>query len=220
MINNSLVPPSTHPLSLQPVKRKLPFSSYWAVAQTIVEKTGIRSGNFLEISGNNCFLGIAIAQLTGMKIYLMENSEAIMNHLTFQLKKNCMEKDVTVIKGSPLKIPVENGQIHLVVFRKSIFNWRSPQKTFQEIYRVLAPGGTAYLGDDSWDGRKWHHVENKLKDYGLMLSEQLNGDVWRHRMDNIRRKIIQAGIQSPDMVCNGDGLQIIIRRPGEQEQVS
>ncbi len=220
MINNSLVPASMDHFSLQPVKRKLPFSSYWAIAQTIIEKTGIRKGNFLEINGDNCFLGVAMAQLTGMQIYLMENSEDTMTHLSFQLKKNCMEKEVAVVKGSPLKIPIEDGQIHLVVFRKSIFSWRNPQKTFQEIYRVLAPGGTAYLGDDSWDGQKWTSIEKRLKDYGIRLSEQLNGDIWRNRMEKIREKIIQAGIQSFDMVCNGEGLQIIIRRPEEQEQVS
>ncbi len=218
MINNSLVPPSIDHLSLQLVKRKLPFSSYWGIAQTIIEKTGIRNGNFLEINGDNCFLGVAMTQLTGMQIYLMENSKDIMNHLAFQLKQNCMEKEVTVVKGSPLKIPVEDGQIHLVVFRKSIFNWRSPQKTFQEIYRILTPGGIAYLGDDSWNGQKWNSIENKLKDYGIRLSEQLNGDIWRNRLEKVREKIIQAGIQSFEMVCNGEGLQIIIRRPEEQKK--
>ncbi len=220
MINNSLVPPSMDHLSLQPVKRKLPFSSHWAVAQDIIRQTGIREGNFLEINGDHCYFGIAMAQLTPMQIYLMEKSEPVIEHVNFHLKQNHMVDQIKLIKGDPLQIPISDREMNLVVFRKSIFSWKSPFRTFQEIYRVLAPGGTAYLGDDSWDGQKWNSIEKRLKDYGIQLSEQLNGGIWRNRMEKIREKIIQAGIQSFDMVCNGDGLQIIIRRPGEQEQVS
>ena len=156
-----------------------------------------------------------------MQLYLMENSEDIINHLAFHLKQNCMEKEVAVVKGSPSKIPVEDGQIHLVVFRKSIFNWRANST---KDFSGNLPSFSARRYGLSWrwflGWTKWNHIENKLKDYGLMLSEQLNGDVWRHRMDNIRGKIIQAGITSFEMICDDEGLRIIIRRPHEQERVS
>jgi ubiquinone/menaquinone biosynthesis C-methylase UbiE len=202
------------------IKRKLPFSSYWAVAQDIIHRTGVREGSCLEINGDHCYFGIAMSQLTQMQIYLMEKSESVIEHITFHLKQNNMTNQIQLIKGDPLQIPIADHKIELVVYRKSIFSWRSPSKTFQEIYRILAPGGAAYLGDDSWNGQKWNRIENKLKDYGFILSEQLNGDVWRQRMENIRKEIIQAGISSFEMNCNGEGLRIIIHRPVKQEKAS
>jgi SAM-dependent methyltransferases len=195
------------------LQRKLHSSSYWPIVKEIVCKTGIQEGICMEINGSNCFFGIAMAQLTSMRIFLVENSEDIVEHITFHLKQNDMSDQIQLIKGTPYQIPIADSQINLIVYRKSIFNWRSLTMAFREIYRLLAPGGVAYIGDDSWNGEKWINIENKLKEYGQILSEQLNGDIWRQRMKDIEKKIVQAGISSFEISCNGEGLGIIIRRP-------
>jgi SAM-dependent methyltransferase len=202
------------------IKRKQPSSSYRAIAQKIIRKTGVHDGICLEVNGGNCFFGIAMAQLTNMQIFLVENSEDVIEHIAFHLKQNDMPDNIRLIKGNPYQIPIADHQINLIVYRKSICNWRSQILAFKEIYRILAPGGVAYIGDDSWDGRKWVDIENKLKEYGKALSDQLNGDVWRHRMKDIEKKIIQAGIASFEIFCNGEGLEIMIHRPLHQQQVS
>ncbi len=202
------------------IKRKLPASSYLAIAQEVLRKTGIRHGNCLEINSDNAFFSIAMAQITGMQIYLMKNSERATKHIAFHLKQNNMTNRVQLIMGNPQQISLADQQINLAVYRKSIFGWRNHVKAFQEIYRILAPGGAAYIRDDCWDGQKWVIIENKLKEYSHRLSEQLNGDVWPHRMENIKEKIIQAGITSFEMDCNDEGLWIIIRRPLAKENVS
>ena len=84
----------------------------------------------------------------------------------------------------------------------------------------MAPGGLAYIWDNSWDGQKWITIENKLKEYGQALSKQLNGDIWLNRLESIKKKISQADITSFEMDCNNEGLRIIIRRPLEQGKVS
>ncbi|HBE76225.1 MAG TPA: hypothetical protein DDW65_00330 [Firmicutes bacterium] len=201
------------PTNLPNIKRKLPLSSHWAIAQEIIRRSGIRDGECLEINANNAFLGISLAQLTNMHVYLMENSATLIKQIAPHLKKNKMTNHVELIKGVPQQIPVADHQINLVIYRRSIFNWRNQTQVFGEIYRILAPGGVAYLGDNCWGGEEWFTMENKLREYAPQLSEQFNNEVRLRRLENISAKIIQAGIPSHETTCTTDGLRIIIRRP-------
>jgi ubiquinone/menaquinone biosynthesis C-methylase UbiE len=43
-------------------------------------------------------------------------------------------------------MPFPSNSVDLVVSRGSIFFWTDPSKGLQEVYRVLRPGGKAYIG--------------------------------------------------------------------------
>jgi ubiquinone/menaquinone biosynthesis C-methylase UbiE len=210
---------SIHRLKPPRTKRQLPCSAYWAIAQEIVRKTGIREGECLEICGGSGAFGIAMAQITNMNVYLIESSENTINHVAINLKQNGLENRIQLLKGTFQQIPLADHSINLIVCRRSIFKWHSQTKAFQEIYRVLAPGGAAYIGDDSWNHDKWRITENKLEKYEPKLMEQLNG-VWQQKMESVKQKIIQAGISTFEMNCNDEGLRIIIHQPSQQEDAS
>jgi ubiquinone/menaquinone biosynthesis C-methylase UbiE len=200
-----------HGLASAKIKRQLPRSSYWAIAQDIIRKTGIHDGKCLEIYGGNGSFGIAMAQITSMKVCLLESTESILKHVSLNLKQNDLDHQIHVIKGTVQQIPLHDHSMNLIVCRKSIFHWHNQTKAFQEIYRVLAPDGVAYIGDDSWNHDKWRITENKLEQRQPNLTEQLN-EIWRQRTENIKQKIIQAGIFSFEM-NDDEGLRIIIRHP-------
>jgi ubiquinone/menaquinone biosynthesis C-methylase UbiE len=214
---NYLKPQNTPRLKSRGIKRQLPCSSYWSTAQEIIRKTEVYHGDCLEISSGNGFAGIAMAQITSMNIYLMESSEHTLNHVASNLKKNGLANQIRLVKGSLYQIPLADYQINLLICRKPVFFWNNQVKAFQEIYRVLAPGGAAYIGDDSWDHAKWRTIEEKLGEFEPKLSEQLNGFIWLQRMESVRQKMIQAGLTSFEMDCNDEGLRIIIRRPAQQK---
>jgi ubiquinone/menaquinone biosynthesis C-methylase UbiE len=95
---------------------------------------------------------------------------------------------VTTAKGDVHALPFENGYAHLIVSRGSMFFWEDLREAFQEIYRVLAPGGTTYIGggfgsqalrehvvaemlkrDPTWDC----YAKKKTDDDGIRRFEQL-----------------------------------------------
>ncbi len=213
---------ATSRLKMQKMNRALLYSSFLDTAKQIQHKTGIHSGNCLEISAGNGLLGIAIAQNSHMHVFLMESSKDMLSKAAANLRVSGLENQnqVRLIKGSLVKIPLGDATMDLVVSRSSIFFWQNRVKAFQEIYRVLAPGGMACIGGGFWNEEIKRQVEGKLEEYNPKLLGQLSGYIWRQSVESLASKMIEAGIDSYEMNCGDDGLWIFIRKSAIKQGVS
>ncbi|MDQ5958064.1 MAG: hypothetical protein QG665_412 [Patescibacteria group bacterium] len=131
---------------------------------------------------------------------------------------------VEIIRGVAESIPFENNQFDFLNVSEVVEHVESPQKTLQEIYRVLKPGGCAYISVPSrfaifdphfhlwfvnWMPRTWSDFFIKIfgrhKDY--------NGAGGRHRLGEMHyftyRKFIKLCLQQGFVVTDTRRAKIV-----------
>ncbi len=106
----------------------------------------MRTGVCLDVGSGAGRLGIELATLTSLKVYVLDiNSQAI----TLASKNICargISSRVSAVQGSVQKLPFANNSVNLIVSRGSIFFWKDKSQGVREIYRILKPGGIAFIG--------------------------------------------------------------------------
>jgi ubiquinone/menaquinone biosynthesis C-methylase UbiE len=120
---------------------------YPVIAQQALDATGIRRGLCLDIGSGPAMLAIAIAQqVPDMLVVAVDFSDDSLKFATDNIKSAHLADRISTQKGDVHHLPFEDGQINLIVSRGSMFFWKDLLDAFQEMYRVLAPGGAAYIG--------------------------------------------------------------------------
>jgi ubiquinone/menaquinone biosynthesis C-methylase UbiE len=153
---------------------------YVAIAQQIKERTEITEGICLDIGAGGGYLGLALAPITNFHVYLLDNSREMLDIATRNIIEAGLEARVGILSADSDKIPINKESINLVISRGSVFFWEDKTEAFNEVYRVLVPGGKAYIGgglgtpeianevkarmnkiDKNWPGRKDKNADNK-----------------------------------------------------------
>ena len=79
-----------------------------------------------------------------------------------------MSDKVSVLQGNAEQMPFGDNTVDLIVSRGSIFFWNDKSQGLREIYRVLKPGGIAFIGGgvsrylSEWEREifiKWREAE-------------------------------------------------------------
>ena len=119
---------------------------YPLLARQIFNDYKITTGICLDVGSGAGRLGIELAKLTSFKVYLLDiNSQAI----TDAFKNICargISKRVSVVQGNVQKLPFADNSVNLIVSRGSLFFWKDKSQGVREIYRILKPGGIAFIG--------------------------------------------------------------------------
>jgi len=79
------------------------------------------------------------------------NQEAMAEGLKLAREKGLAERLFAVV-GKAEQLPFPDNSVDLVVSRGSIFFWDDPAQGLREVYRVLRPGGKAYIGGGAGSG--------------------------------------------------------------------
>jgi ubiquinone/menaquinone biosynthesis C-methylase UbiE len=162
------------------IAREIFAPAYVAIAEQIKEKTGITKGICLDVGAGGGYLGIALAKITDLDVFLLDRSQEMLNIAGHNIIAGGLEARVDILSGDVHKIPINDESIDLVISRGSVFFWKNKLKAFNEIYRVLVPRGRAYIGggfgtpetekqirakmnkiDKNWPGRKGKNVDNQ-----------------------------------------------------------
>jgi len=119
----------------------------WLGTDDII-KTGIRHGLALEIGPGPGYLGLEwLKETLGTNLKAVEISPAMI----VIAKKNTIEYDlearIEYINGDAQELPFDDDMFNGVFSRFSLHEWKQPTKIFNEIYRVLRPGGIYYISD-------------------------------------------------------------------------
>ena len=133
-------------LAYDRIAREIFAPVYPVIAQQIRTQTGITQGVCLDIGTGGGYLGIALAAITDLDFYLMDKSDEVLEIAWMNVAVSGLQNRVRTLCGDVHHIPRDNGSVDLVISRGSLFFWEDKAKAFAEIYRVLAPGGGAYIG--------------------------------------------------------------------------
>ncbi len=70
------------------------------------------------------------------------------------------------------------------------------------MYRMLAPGGIAWIGCDLEGERLQRQLNQRLDPFGSELAGRLNRQSWNREIDRIQSLLVREGIRSFEI--NGD----------------
>lgn len=197
---------------LQYVNQHDLFPVHLGIATKVIAKTGKRQGVCLELASGPGYLGFALAQLTKMDVYLLENSPNLLRLASKNIESLQVMDRVKTIKGRLAAIPFGDGTIDLIISQRSVFFWNDRRRIFQEIHRVLAPGGIAYVGSGIWSGDIKDRVEQKLADCHPKLRLQLNSQIWMSKAEQLETELRQSGIPSFEVHFDDESIWILIRK--------
>lgn len=188
------------------------FPIYPVIAKQILNECGTYNGICLDIGSGGGHLGLCIAKQSCLKVILLDNNENAVAIADRRIREWNLTDRVLARWGDVHHIPFPDCNFDLIVSRGSMWFWNTESST-KEIYRVLKPGGTAYIGGG------YGNDELRSKIYETM--EQREGPGW---MDSKRKReagqlpidfsrcFDQLGITNYTVIDNESGTWFIIRK--------
>jgi len=119
----------------------------WMETQSII-RSGINGGHALEIGPGPGYLGLEwLSKTDGSTLSAVEISSEMIRAAQKNAKEYGLESRIVYVKGDAQQIPFENNSFDGVVSNGSLHEWSNPQRVFDEIHRVLKPGGKYFISD-------------------------------------------------------------------------
>ena len=120
---------------------------YPVIAQNALSVTGISRGVCIDLGSGPGMLAIAMAHVAPeMKVVSFDFSGDAREFALENIHENGLADRIEIAEGDVHAMPFEDGYAGLMVSRGSMFFWNDLKGAFQEIFRVLAPGGATYIG--------------------------------------------------------------------------
>jgi ubiquinone/menaquinone biosynthesis C-methylase UbiE len=143
----------------------------------VILKSGITGGKVLEIGPGPGYVGLEWLKKTSESgLSAIEISNAMILLAEKNAKAYGLQDRVHYIEGNCMQLPFDAMSFDAVFSNGSLHEWKDPIKAFNEIHRVLVPGGRLCITDlrrDVGEARKWmiyHSTFSKEIRPGLLTS--------------------------------------------------
>jgi len=118
------------------------------IETNLILKEGISSGLALEIGPGPGYLGLEWLKKTkGTRLKGLEISDDMIALARKNAAEYSLPDRVEYYQGDAKKMPFEDGHFDAVFTNGSLHEWARPIKIFNEVYRVLKPGGIYCISD-------------------------------------------------------------------------
>jgi ubiquinone/menaquinone biosynthesis C-methylase UbiE len=126
---------------------------YRRIAQKAASE--VQAGQALEIGPGPGFISLELAKLLPeMRVTGLDLSETMVEMAAENAKAYGLSERVRFKKGDAAEMPFEDGSFDLIVSSGSLHHWDEPARIFDEVHRVLRPGGSALIFDLRSDAPK------------------------------------------------------------------
>ncbi|MEJ2609266.1 MAG: class I SAM-dependent methyltransferase [Candidatus Thiodiazotropha sp.] len=184
---------------------------YPVIAQQALTRTGVHEGVCIDLGGGPGMLGIRIAEASHLQVTIVDPLIECLTLAQDNIQEYGLNERVNTQLGQAESLPFDNGSVDLVVSRGSIFFWEDQRQGLREIFRVLRPGGWAFVGGGF--GNKT--LQNEI------FTEKANDEKWHQgRKARIRKnppehfRAMLAELAIDGVVDSGDaGTWILFQRP-------
>ena len=184
---------------------------YPVIAEQAIARTGIRSGLCVDLGGGPGMLGICVAKASDLQVVIVDPLADCIELARENIAAQGVNHRVTAQRGQAEALPFPDALVDLVVSRGSIYFWDDQRQGLREMFRVLRPGGWAFVGGGF--GTK------ALRDE--ILAEKADDDEWnksrrergnKHPPEHFRAMLAELAIDG--VVDSGDeGMWIVFRKP-------
>lgn len=190
-----------------------PFAPlYPYYAEQVIAKSGIRAGVCLDAGCGGGYLGLAVAERTGMDLILLDQSEEMLAIACTNSAAQAVRGWVELIHAPVQAIPLADEAVNLVVSRGSIPFWEELPRALLEIYRVLRPGGFAFLGGGLGTPEMRAAIVSQMKDRGPEWSKEGSNNIPRHPVSHYADALEAAKIPGATVSRGEDGTWIEFRK--------
>jgi ubiquinone/menaquinone biosynthesis C-methylase UbiE len=162
------------------------FPIYPVIAHQILKKTDIDTGLCLDVGSGSSHLAIALAMLSDLTVFALDNSEPMCRIAGANVAKYWLEQRVRPVFGEVKAIPFNTASMDLVVSRGSFFSWKGLTRGFAECMRVLQPGGMAFIGSGFGNARLRDEIIVRMRERDPEWEENQRG--WYRKWIRQRQK--------------------------------
>lgn len=192
------------------VAREVFAPIYPVIAEQIKQKTGITRGTCLDAGCGGGYLGIALAGITELFIYLFDKSPEMLEIAARNIAAHGLQQRSRTLLGDVHEIPLKDQSVDLVISRGSVFFWENQQRAFQEIYRVLAPQGAAFIGGGFGDAELKKLIDARMAQKDSNWQERINKNIGKNAIETFTKTLRAAAISIFEIDKGEAGLWILI----------
>jgi len=111
-------------------------------------RAGIREGNVLEVGPGPGYVGLEwLKKAPGAKLTGLEISEAMIRTAERNAKAYGLEGKANYVQGNGMAMSFADETFDAAFSNGSLHEWEKPVAVFNELWRVLKPGGTVCVAD-------------------------------------------------------------------------
>ena len=190
-----------------------PMYAYYA--KKIKQQTGISKGVCLDVGAGGGYLGLALARITDLDFIFLDISQEMLEKAKQHIVEDGLQNRAKTLLADVHSIPLEDASVDLVISRGSIPFWKDPATALKEIYRVLVPGGKAYVGGGRGPAKLREQIAARRKKLGKALPERRrdgngppSGPMGRMAQRKYDEILSNAGITNFKISKGDDGMWI------------
>lgn len=136
--------------------------AYPIIAKQILEYTNINKGICIDIGSGGGYLGIEIAKISNMKVYLLDKEEDNKKIAEDRIYRENLSNRVFAITGDVHDLEFKDNFADLIVSRASYGFWEDKNKAMEEIFRVLKQNGKGYIGKGFGSRKLKREIEERM----------------------------------------------------------
>ena len=119
---------------------------YRLLARQIYGDFGINEGVCIDVGSGPCGLSIELAKITDLQFFALDIDPAVFPIARRKLNEARLMHRFSLVTGDAQNMPFKDGLADLIISRGSFLFWDDQVAGFREVYRVLKPGGIAFVG--------------------------------------------------------------------------
>jgi len=164
-------------------------------------------GFWIDLGAGRGQVAIPLVETAGNPVLMVDpNREALAEGLELARQKGIADRLFAII-GRAEELPLADNTVDFVVSRGSIFFWDNPANGIKEVYRILRPGGKAFIGGGAGSGYPKWAVEKLIQE----RKAQMQGDdaeKWKRfvelrRPEQMKKWADDAGLREYEVMGKG-----------------
>jgi ubiquinone/menaquinone biosynthesis C-methylase UbiE len=187
---------------------------YPAIAEQILDRTCNVQGTCLDVGSGPAPLAIALALQSDLRVTALDSSPEMQYLAARNIREQGLESRVIPVLGDVHAIPAAEESFDLVVSRGSYHFWEDLPGAFREVFRVLVPGGMAYIGGGYGSTKIRERVLAGRKERGIVDDPDNPSRIRfrKFRPGEIEASIEAAGIHEYRIISDDSGFWILFRK--------
>jgi len=185
---------------------------YPVIADQAMERTKIRHGICVEIGSGPGHLSIALAARSDLRVFALDPSPVALMIALEHIRDAGLVRRVLPVLGDVHEMPFEDDTVDLIVSRGSWFFWDDLSQAFREIFRVLAPGGFAYIGGGFGNAYLKNEIDAEMKKRESDWEKGVSARQRKNRPERIRAEFEKAGIIGYRLIQDESGLWALMEK--------
>ncbi len=187
-------------------ERSLP-SRYGYVVQDMLKHCQPQKGFWIDLGAGQGQVALELIAATGNPVVMVDpDVKAMAKGLAAAREKQVADR-LFAVAGTAESLPFPDDSVDFVASRGSIFFWQDPVQGLREVYRVLRPGGKAYIGGGAGSGYPAEAVEQLIQGRKDRLQGE-DAEKWQRFValrepEQMRKWATEAGLVRFDVLGTG-----------------